>query len=212
MKKKQDILYNLFWIFVIASMIGWIIEGLWSFFKKGMLINHSAVVIGPFNMAYGFSACFFSLFLYKFRNDNNWKIFLVGFLAGSIAEYIMSLGMELILGFTAWDYSHKFLNINGRICFTYSLFWGLLSVIWIKYIYPRLEGFLQKINNKWGYYMTLILIIFLIGDVFLTALAVKRAKNKELGLEPKYKYEEILDKTFNKNYLQNMYNNSWERK
>ena len=209
MKKKQESIYNLFWIFIVASICGWFIEGLWTLLKKGVLINHSAVVIGPFNMAYGISACFLSALLYKYRDDKLWKIFIIGFIGGSIIEYVMSLGMELLLGFTAWDYSRKFLNINGRICFTYSIFWGLLSVLWIKCIYPYLEKLLKKLNNKKWHAFTRFLIVFLILDLLLTFCAVNRAHQKEAGIDAKYKYEKILDKTFNQNYLKNMYNNSW---
>lgn len=209
MKSKQESIYNLFWIFIVASVCGWFIEGIWTLLKRGVLINHSAVVIGPFNMAYGISACFLSALLYKYRNDKLWKIFIVGFIGGSIIEYVMSLGMELLLGFTAWDYSRKLLNINGRICFTYSIFWGLLSILWIKCAYPYLEKFLKKLNNNKWYIFSLILIVFLILDILLTFCAVYRARQKEVGVDAKYKYEIILDKTFNQDYLKNMYNNNW---
>lgn len=209
MKSKQESIYNLFWIFIVASVCGWFIEGIWTLLKRGVLINHSAVVIGPFNMAYGISACFLSALLYKYRNDKLWKIFIVGFIGGSIIEYVMSLGMELLLGFTAWDYFRKLLNINGRICFTYSIFWGLLSILWIKCAYPYLEKFLKKLNNNKWYIFSLILIVFLILDILLTFCAVYRARQKEVGVDAKYKYEIILDKTFNQDYLKNMYNNNW---
>ena len=209
MKKKQESIYNLFWIFIVASVCGWFIEGIWTLLKRGVLINHSAVVLGPFNMAYGISACFLSALLYKYRNDKLWKIFIVGFIGGSIIEYVMSLGMELLLGFTAWDYSRKLLNINGRICLAYSIFWGLLSILWIKFIYPYLEKILKKLNNNKWYIFTLILIVFLILDILLTFFAVYRARQKEVGVDAKYRYEIILDKTFNQDYLKNMYNNNW---
>lgn len=209
MKSKQESIYNLFWIFIVASVCGWFIEGIWTLLKRGVLINHSAVVLGPFNMAYGISACFLSALLYKYRDNKLWKIFIVGFIGGSIIEYVMSLGMELLLGFTAWDYSRKFLNINGRICLAYSIFWGLLSILWIKWAYPYLEKFLKKLNNNKWYIFSLILIVFLILDILLTFCAVYRARQKEVGVDAKYKYEIILDKTFNQDYLKNMYNNNW---
>ncbi|MBD8923695.1 hypothetical protein EGR52_09890 [bacterium] len=209
MKSKQESIYNLFWIFIVASVCGWFIEGTWTLLKRGVLINHSAVVIGPFNMAYGISACFLSALLYKYRDDKLWKIFIVGFIVGSIIEYVMSLGMELLLGFTAWDYSRKLLNINGRICLAYSIFWGLLSILWIKFIYSYLEKILKKLNNNKWYIFTLILIVFLILDILLTFCAVYRARQKEVGVDAKYRYEIILDKTFNQDYLKNMYNNNW---
>ena len=115
MKSRENV-YYLFWIFIIGCVVGWCIEGVFSLIKWKEFINHSAVVIGPFNAAYGLGALVLTALLFKFKDDKIWKIFLIGFIGGSILDYIMSLGMELVLGFTAWDYSKKPFNINGRIC------------------------------------------------------------------------------------------------
>ena len=55
------------------------------------------------------------------------------------------------------------------------------------------------------------LIIFLIFDTFLTFSAVNRGKDFERGLPPANRYEEFLDNTFGVSYLNNMYNNRWNR-
>ncbi len=209
MKKSSESLYNLFWIFIVGCVVGWLVEGVFSLIKWKEFINHSAVVIGPFNMAYGLGALMLTALLYKFRDEKNIKIFLIGFIGGSILEYIMSWGMELVLGFTAWDYSRKPLNLNGRICVRYSLFWGILGVLWIKYIYPFIANLLEKMDKNLGKRLAIFLSIFLVFDIFLTGVAINRARKKEKGIEAKYKYEEVLDKTFNKEYLKNMYNDSW---
>ncbi len=44
-------IYKLLYIFIITSVCGYVIELFWSLITKGILINHSAVVIGPFNFA-----------------------------------------------------------------------------------------------------------------------------------------------------------------
>ena len=53
------------------------------------------------------------------------------------------------------------------------------------------------------------LAIFLILDMLLTYSAVERARANERGIPPQNMYEEILDETFNKDYLTNMFNNNW---
>ena len=201
--------YYLFWIFIVGCVVGWLIEGAFSLIRYQELVNHSALVVGPFNVAYGLSACCLSMLLHKYRDDGLLKIFAIGFVGGSIVEYIMSWGMELVLGFTAWDYSNKFLNINGRICFTYSLFWGLLAIVWIKYIYPYMIKQIKKIDIDFGKKVMKFLIIFLILDLILTFSAIERARRKEDGIPPSNSYEVFLDKTFNQKYLHNMFNNNW---
>ena len=64
-------------------------------------------------------------------------------------------------------------------------------------------------DKNLGKRLAIFLSIFLVFDIFLTCVAINRAREKEKGIEGKYKYEEVLDKTFNKEYLKNMYNDSW---
>ena len=208
MKNKLSF-YYLFWIFMIGSVSGWVIEFFYTLIFSHVLINHSALVIGPLNVIYGFGACLLSALLYRFQDKELWKIFVVSFIAGTVLEYICSWGMELVLGFTAWDYSNDFLNINGRVCLVYSLMWGFLGIVWIRYIYPWLIKIIDLGNYEKGKKLSIILLIFLTFDTFLTVGAIVRAKEKERGIAPSNMYEKILDQTFNQDYLKNMFSNSW---
>ena len=77
-------LYKLLYIFIITSICGYFVELVWSLVTKGILINHSAVVIGPFNFAYGICGVVLTLLLYKFKDESYLKIFLLSFIGGSI--------------------------------------------------------------------------------------------------------------------------------
>lgn len=208
MKEKLSY-YNMFWLFIFGSVIGWCLEVIFTFITQGQFINHSALVIGPFDVAYGICACALTLLLYRFKDYDYIKLFAIGFIGGSVLEYIMSWGMELVLGFVAWDYSGLFLNINGRICFIMSVIWGFLGIVWIKYAYPVIEKIIGKMNPKIGRKLMIFLSIFLLLDAGLTISAIYRAKEKDKGVEARNKYEELLDKTFNKEYLTNMFCNNW---
>ena len=203
-------LYKLLYIFIISSICGYFIELIWSLVTKGIFINHSAVVIGPFNFAYGICGVALTLLLYKFKDESYLKIFILSFIGGSIIEYIMSWGMELVLGFTAWDYSDNFLNINGRICLLFSIFWGFLGILWIKILYPQFDKILNKINPKIYKILIVCLSIFLLLDILLTISAVSRARNADKGIPPNNGYERFLDSTFNSKYLKNMFNDNWQ--
>ena len=202
-------LYNLFYIFIIGSVAGWYIEGLWTFLKKGVIINHSAVVIGTFNMIYGICAIVLTICLYKFKDKSSFKIFILSFIICSLLEYLMSYLMEITFGFTAWNYSKKFLNINGRISLLYSIMWGFLGILWIKYCYPKIDKLINKMDRKVGQKFIVFLVIFLSLDGLFTICAMNRARDFDKGLKPQNKFEEYLDKTFNSEYLKNMFNNNW---
>ena len=208
MKEKLS-LYNLFYIFIIGSISGWFIEGLWTLIKKGVVINHSCVIIGPFNMIYGLCAIFLSLLLFKLKNNSNIKIFLLSFIGCSILEYIMSYLMEVSFGFTAWNYSKKILNINGRISLFYSCAWGLLGILWIKYLFPKINNLINKMNKKVGTIFMIILTIFLMLDGILTISAMNRARDYDKGILPHNNYEKFLDNYFDSKYSKNLFNNNW---
>ena len=209
MNSKLKILSNYFWLFIVGSILGWVIEGIYSLIMYGKLINNTCVVIGPFNMIYGLGAVALTLFLKNSQNDSYIKLFLISFISGSLVEYIISFLSEKIMGFTAWDYSESFLNINGRVCLLMSFLWGILGIIWIKFLYPHIAKIISKMHTKKWNIGAIVLTIFLILDGILTMSAVNRAKNKEQGVEPANAYERFLDKTFNKKYLKNMYNDTW---
>ncbi len=204
MNKKLSI-QDLFYIFVISSILGWFVELIFLYIRKGIFVNHSSLVLGPFCLAYGFGGALLTLLLYSYEKKNIFYIFILSFISGTILEYIMSFGMELVMGFCAWDYSNVPLNINGRVCLLYSLFWGFLGIFWIKVIYPMFNKLNQKLHNKGGKIGMLLLSIFLIIDTLLTISAFIRVKQNLKGIPPKNQYEIFLDNHFGFNYLDNMY-------
>lgn len=212
MSKEKISFHDIFYIFLFGCFFGWIVEGIWSYLKRGILINHSALVIGPFNVVYGISAVVLTLCLFKLKDKKNIQIFGISFAIGTILEYIMSFLMEKMVGFVAWNYSKKPFNINGRVCLLYSIFWGILGVIWIKLIYPKIKKLVDKFNRKYSNKIMAVMLIFLVFNTILTFAAVERGKSFEKGIPPQNKFEEKLDKYFGVEYLNNMFNNRWNKK
>lgn len=212
MKTKDLSFHDSFYIFLFGCVFGWIVEGIWSLFKRGILINHSALVLGPFNIVYGISALVLSKILYKIKDKKIYNIFIISFLVGTALEYILSFLMENLLGFVAWNYSKKPFNINGRVCLQYSFFWGILGIIWIKLVFPLIKRIIDNFNKKESTQLMKITIIFLIFNVIITLGAVNRGKEYEQNIPPSNKIEELYDKYFGIDYLNNMYNNRWNKK
>jgi len=212
MSKEKLSFYELFYIFISGCLMGYVVEGIWSLFKRGILINHTSLVLGPFNLVYGFSAVILTIFLYRFKNRKNIEIFLMSFSIGTILEYIMSFGMEKVFGFIAWNYSKKPFNINGRICLLYSIFWGILGLIWLKKLLPKVLTFIRNGNKESSIKLMKYLIIFLIFDIVLTLGAIDRGHEYDMGIKPQNKIDEIYDKYFGVDYLNNMFNNRWNKK
>lgn len=174
--------YKLFLIFFAGSFAGVMVELLWCLMRNGYLESRAGLVYGPFNLLYGAGAVALTLALYRFRNRNSSISFLGGLIVGSVVEYVCSWGQETVFGSCSWDYSSMPFNINGRICLLYSVFWGLLGVLWMKNLYPRIAKWILRIPNHTGKIITWILFAFLLFDAIMTIGAVFRWSQRIDGI------------------------------
>ncbi len=133
--------------FVIYSFMGYIIETIYAFILYGVVESRQSFLYGPFCSIYGLGAVIMICVLQYF-GKNIHTLFLGGFLTGSVTEYMVSLIGEKLLSTSWWDYSDKFLNVNGRICFIYSVFWGLLGLYLIKVVNPKVDKVIDWTINK----------------------------------------------------------------
>ena len=146
MKTASFNFFQYVWIFIAGCYSGYIIETLWCLIRHGYIESRKSLVLGHLSVAYGMGAVLLTLVLIRFQNASVWKIFLIAFLTGTVTEYICSLGQEICFGTVAWDYSNVPLNINGRVCLLYSLFWGVLGVFWVKAIIPLMNKIFTAVN------------------------------------------------------------------
>lgn len=199
--------YKMFLVCFIGSFVGVIIEMLWCLIKNGYIESRAGLVYGPFNLLYGVGAVCLTLTLYQYRNRSSSISFLGGMIVGSIVEYVCSWGQELVLGSRSWDYSGMPFNLNGRICLLYSIFWGILGVLWIKNIYPRMAKWILKIPNKIGKIMTWLLLIFMVVNILVTSLALARWTGRIQEKSASNGIEEWLDEHFPDERMQNIFAN-----
>ena len=162
--------------FIIYSVLGYIIETVYGIITKGTWESRQSFLYGPFCGIYGVGAVVMILSLQYFNQNNN-RLFIGGAIVGSIVEYIISWFGETFLNAKWWDYSHMPLNINGRICVFFSIFWGLLAIYLISYINPKVDRLINWIKSKISVnklkVLTILAIILLFIDCVLTGYALK---------------------------------------
>ena len=213
MEKEIKILgesiYKLFFYFIIYSIIGYIVETCFGLVTTGRLESRQSFLYGPFLGIYGMGGVIFILLL-KYFDKNNFTLFLGGFLVGSITEYIVSYVTDIFLHTKWWDYSDKILNINGRICLLYSMFWGILASFLVKVINPKLEILYEKITKKFNYKNVkkclVVIILFLAIDCLLTAYAqekfiIRMVVQNNIQVEKLEEYKKEYEQTYNDNKL-----------
>ena len=158
--------FNLFWIFVIGAFIGDIVETVYHYMIEvpGEFQIRAGLLWGPFSPIYGFGAVLLTLILNRFYKANWFLIFLVSAVVGGAFEYFVSWFLEFAFGAVAWDYTGRFLNIGGRTDFMFMCMWGVLGLIWVKLILPKLLEVVNLIPWKWRYTLTSICAALMIFD------------------------------------------------
>ena len=184
-------LFNLWTYFIIYSICGWILESVYRSFREKKIIN-TGFLNGPMCPIYGIGAIIMILFLGKF-SKNIIVLFLVSFIVLSIWEYIVGVYLEKTFKTKYWDYSDHKINIKGRVCLSNSICWGILGVLFIKYIHPFIKHEISSINlNVLKVIVLIITLIFVID----TIMSIVKTKNIKETLEElkKIKTNDIISK------------------
>ena len=146
---------NRYWEYMIFSFFcisisAWFLEIIFSLVVRGKLVS-PGTLSGPWCPVYGTTFLFLLLLIEK--KDSPIYNFVKIFVIASIAEYLASFISGEIFHNVIWDYSGRFLNINGRICLGMSFSFGLLGFImmyriepWLRRIYIRFQERIKIIN------------------------------------------------------------------
>ncbi len=63
-------------------------------------------------------------------------------------------------------------------------FWGIAAVVWLKGLYPRLSAWIERIPIRWGKAGTWVLIVFMVCNIIISALALDRYTQRSAGGRP----------------------------
>ena len=160
--------------FITYSFLGWVMESIFRSISERKIIN-TGFLKGPFCPIYGVGAIIMLLFLKKFA-DNLAVLFIVSVVVLTIWEYLVGVLLEKLFHTKYWDYSNNKFNFQGRICLMNSIFWGILGVVFIKYIHPAIENLIEKIDIRILIFVYSILGIVILVDMITSIIKVKNIK------------------------------------
>lgn len=172
----MDKLTSYFLMFIIYAFLGYICEVIYVFLITKKITNRG-YLYGPLVPIYAFGALFIIIPLNEFSfgtfiTDRWYLVVLIGILIPSLLEYITSFVMEKLFKMRWWDYSDKFLNINGRICLRNSLMFMALVLIVVYLLNPtftKLVSYIVEIDVL-NYILCSILFIALCVDITLSTI------------------------------------------
>lgn len=201
--------YKLLWLFLIGAFLGDIVETLWCHYTTGIWMSRSSVIYGPFSIVWGIGCALLTLLLYQYRYKSDRFIFLFGTVVGGAYEYACSVFTEVFFGTVFWDYSHLPFNLGGRINLLFCFFWGIVAVIWIKIIYPKLSDLIEKIPKKTGTILSWCFIVFMTINIIISGLAIQRYSERQNGqINVQNPVEEFLDQHYPNERMERIYPNA----
>jgi uncharacterized membrane protein len=199
--------FNLFWIFVICSVLGLVIETVYhmTIYDPGVYQDRAGLLFGPFSPIYGFGGVLLTVALNRFHDKPWWLIFLVSAVIGGAFEYFVSWIMQFAFGIQAWDYSGTFLSIGGRTNFMFMCFWGILGLAWVKLLLPRLLKLVRAIPWNWRYGLTTVCAILMLVDCIMTVQSIDCWYLRESGKTPDTAVEKFYAAHFDNAYMQDRF-------
>lgn len=167
---------NIFFVFFVYSIIGWIVEIIDCFIYEKKFVNRG-FLIGPYCPIYGFGCTFITICLSG--TEDFVSLFLKSALICSVLEYFTSYIMEKLFKYRWWDYSKRKFNINGRICLETTIPFGLGACLIIKIINPFLFKILGLMNNTLSTILFVLLLIVIIIDTIFSIFFVSKINDVE---------------------------------
>jgi uncharacterized membrane protein len=202
---------KLFWLFVIGSFFGTVLETFWALFAEGHFEMRVGWVFGPLIPVYGGGAVAITLCLYKLHSKSDVIVYLASAAIGATFEYLCSYFQEKFLGTIRWDYSDTPFNLDGRTNLMFALIWGLLGLFWLRYIYPGFSRLVEKIPKKPGTIITIVMVVFMVVNSAVSCLAVYRHSARHNGEKANNVVMEWVDNTFNDDYMNFIYPHMLDR-
>lgn len=195
--------FNLFWIFVVCSILGLIIETIYHMLvvDPGVYEDRAGLLFGPFSPIYGVGAMLMTMALNRFHKAPLIVVFLVSAVIGGAFEFAVSWFMQFAFGIVAWDYTGTFLSIDGRTNGMFMAMWGVLGMFWVKLCLPWMLKLVNRIPWNWRYSLTAICAAIMIVDCAMTLMSLDRWYQREAGIQPDNAISQFIDDHFDNSYM-----------
>lgn len=213
MEKKQRTFaegynfYKIFWIFLILCIGGDLAEVIFCRFSMGRWMSRSSLLYGPFSIVWGVGGVILTMTLHGIAKKRDIYIFACGTVLGGVYEYLCCLVTETAFGVRFWDYSKHSFNFEGRINLLFCFFWGMVALVWVKDLYPRISRQIERIPIHVGKPLTWALVIFLVLDISLSASALIRFGERQADIKAENRLDHFLDLHYPDGWMIRRYSN-----
>ena len=156
---------ELLWLFLLYSFLGWTLETAAGTIRQKRFVNRGFTT-GPFCMVYGVAAVVMTAALQELRGSFLF-LFLGCMVVGTAVEWFAGKLLERLNQKKWWDYSEKRWNFDGYICAQYSLLWGILGTVTVRWGDGLLVGLCRLLPS----FVSSLLTLGAAGMLFLDMAA-----------------------------------------
>lgn len=194
--------YNLFWIFILCSVGGLVVETLVSYPVDGVWKDRAGLVWGPLSPIYGVGGVLVTVALNRLRNARTIVLFAAAAIVGGLFELVAGWFWESAFGIVAWSYADQPFNIGGYTCLGIALVWGLAGLIWVKLALPVVMKLIELIPEHLRTVATAALATFVAVDVVVTLLAFNCWFERLAGAAPETPVQEFFAERFDDGFME----------
>ncbi len=87
------------------------------------------------------------------------------------------------------------------------IFWGLLSVVWIKILYPAISGWIERLPALYAKVVTWAVVVLMIADALLTGAVMVRYVERTADLPAGNVLEELIDDNYSDEFVEERWPN-----
>ncbi|MBQ7793277.1 MAG: putative ABC transporter permease [Clostridia bacterium] len=169
--------------FFIYSILGCGLESVWGLVKTGRFRSRRMLLGLPMCPVYGVGGVLMSVFLSGFR-DNLLVLYALGAILASAVELGFFIIGELSFGIMLWDYRDKPYSFMGGVCGEYTVWWGLVAVIFVRYLDPAADYILSGMNAYSELTATVFLAVITLADTVKTTNILKAYRTGDIDKLP----------------------------
>lgn len=194
------------WVFTIGSVLGYYVENLFFLVMYGEIVSRQGMIYGPFNQIYGFGAVLMVLLLTPFARKGDGWLFIGGAIVGGLFEAGCSLMQQMMFGSVSWAYSEQSMSlVGGRTSVPLMICWGVLALLYMKQVYPRMQSMINRIPKRSKSLLTCAIAVMMCANLGISALAVRRWEARLNKVPASSSIAVWLDKHFPNSMLENVY-------
>ncbi len=204
---KFDKFIKVFIIFMIGSVIGYVVEMIVALVQNGYIESRQGLLYGPFTPVYGIGIIVYYIFFSKIKTRDKKIVFLLSMLIGGITEYLCSFIQEKVFGTISWNYSEWLFNINGRTTLIHCTYWGIAGLLYVSYIEPLIPKIENAIKNNHVRVISSCLVICMVLNITISTMAALRQKERIEDVPASGTLDMFLDKNYPNEYMDQVFAN-----